>query len=343
MFGAFLLGWPCVAEDQQAASHTANHQATQSDKAVQPTHVVIDPPLPPSSSKPESSNGQEQTPEKPLPRYERPEWVIVYVTIVYAFIAWRTLRAIRKQADITEQQAADARKSATSAESISNETLKAIKRQGDWMRLSAKAQKLSAKAAITGAKAALESAHTASTSINAMINKERARLRIIRLPLEDKPLHPGYKRKMTTLMGVDTPPVCLETDRFGIAIHNDGETSGYNVSAISTVEVIAEFGKVLLHQSISTYVGVLGSNKRSGDIIIPLFGGIDQEVLDEIHNAKANLSFYGVVKYDDAFEKERVSEFNYIWNTAKTDLGPPFGSIDTSAWIDGPPGSNRTT
>jgi hypothetical protein len=44
--------------------------------------------------------------EKALPRWRRPEWVIVYVTVIYAFLAGLTLLAIKLQASIMERQIA---------------------------------------------------------------------------------------------------------------------------------------------------------------------------------------------------------------------------------------------
>ena len=94
-----------MAEFQQAAAQAGNADTAIEIKPVSPTHVVIDPPYPPSASNPAPSNGQSQPPEPPLPRFLRPEWVIVYVTIVYAFIAFFTLRAIKTQGDLMKWQA----------------------------------------------------------------------------------------------------------------------------------------------------------------------------------------------------------------------------------------------
>jgi len=131
VFGAFLLGWPCVAENQQAAPHASTAKATHNKQPVPPTHIVIDPPLPPSASKPEPADSQSQTPEKPLPRFERPEWVIVYITAIYVLIAWWTLRTIKRQADTMEKQLADAKESGKHTEELAKQAV----RQADLTKL----------------------------------------------------------------------------------------------------------------------------------------------------------------------------------------------------------------
>jgi hypothetical protein len=74
--------------------------------------------------KPESPNSQDQAAEKPLPRFERPEWVIVYVTVVYAFIAWLTLLSIKRQANTMDKQFADAKESGKHTETLAQQAVK---------------------------------------------------------------------------------------------------------------------------------------------------------------------------------------------------------------------------
>jgi hypothetical protein len=102
VLGAVLLGGPSMTKDKQTTSHAAGSNTADNKQPVSPTHVVVDPPLPPSTSKIEPYDGKGQSPEKPLPRFERPEWVIVYITAFYVLIAWWTLRAIKRQANHME-------------------------------------------------------------------------------------------------------------------------------------------------------------------------------------------------------------------------------------------------
>lgn len=107
---ALMFGWPRVSEQQQRSAHVAQDISSRAQRPVPPTHVVIDPPLPAPNSQPPASAKPEEAQENPLPRFIRPEWVIVYVTIAYALIAWLTLGAIARQADSMERAADDARK-----------------------------------------------------------------------------------------------------------------------------------------------------------------------------------------------------------------------------------------
>lgn len=139
MFIALLLGGPGMAENQQSAAHAATSKPAANSPPVPPTHVVIDPPLPPSASPQKPSDSQSQSPEKPLPRFERPEWVIVYITALYALIAWWTLRAIKRQADTMDNTAKEARESSAQATGIAKEAADAAKKSADAALLNAKA------------------------------------------------------------------------------------------------------------------------------------------------------------------------------------------------------------
>jgi hypothetical protein len=139
-------------------------------------HVIIDrPPLP----KAESSSQKQASPEKPLPQFERPEWVIVYITAAYALISLLMFLAIRRQANTMEKQAADARTSAAEAAVVAQSTLNAIeqqninlRRQVIWLRMSAKAAKVGAEAANLSAKAAMMNAQAATNAERAWIVME---------------------------------------------------------------------------------------------------------------------------------------------------------------------------
>jgi hypothetical protein len=169
--GANLLWGPSVSKAQQPNTHTGDNKAAKDKRVVPPTHAVIDPPLPAPASQPEPTKSDPQTPEKPLPRFERPEWVIVYITAVYAFISWLTLRAMKRQANTMEQQAADARDSAAAATATAQGTLKAIERQADLLETQAGHMERQ-----TGI---LENTVAATQrSADAFVNSERARLAV---------------------------------------------------------------------------------------------------------------------------------------------------------------------
>jgi hypothetical protein len=98
---------------------------------------VIDPPLPRSDDqKPPPAVVKSETAETPLPRFERPEWAIVYVTIIYAFLTLLSWVAIKRQVKIMQSQAKDARDSAAAAAVTAQSTLNAIERQVESMKTS---------------------------------------------------------------------------------------------------------------------------------------------------------------------------------------------------------------
>jgi hypothetical protein len=101
IFIALLFGWPCVAEDNQGRAHAGHNAAQQAGEVVPPT---IDTPIFSPCTQEKPCWEKDASAENPLPRWRRPEWVIVYVTVVYALLAWLQLRAIRKQAAIMERQ-----------------------------------------------------------------------------------------------------------------------------------------------------------------------------------------------------------------------------------------------
>ena len=108
-------------------------------------HVIVDPSPAIDHLNPVPDKGQDQADEKPLPRFIRPEWVIVYITAIYAFIAGLTLVVVKKQLlQMTEQNAATR----------------------------------------NSAEAAWENAKTANAQIQWIKSKERARLEITRGRLE---------------------------------------------------------------------------------------------------------------------------------------------------------------
>src|SRR5438270_11983822 len=99
VFGAYMLWGTIMAQQQQPKPHARGHNSNGQKQVIPPTHVVIDPPFPTVSNHPQNQPANAQTPEKPLPRYFRPEWVIVYSTTVYVFFTRLTLWTISRHAN----------------------------------------------------------------------------------------------------------------------------------------------------------------------------------------------------------------------------------------------------
>jgi hypothetical protein len=157
-----LFGGPCVAVQAQSGSHTGKHISGNSKGPVPPTHVVIDPPYPPTNEQPKTKDEGNQTP-KGWVRFLQPDWVIVYVTIAYSAITlllWFTVR----------RQAKDARESGA-------QNFKILKEQTDNLLISAKAATVMAMAADESSKAAL-------AQIELVKAKERAQLRVDFAPFD---------------------------------------------------------------------------------------------------------------------------------------------------------------
>lgn len=128
MFGALLFGWPCVAEDQQRHPDTHKKNIDQNHQPLTPpTNSVV---YSQNCCNPQPPETKKAPDEKPLPRFARPEWVIVYITAVYVFISAWTLIAIRKQSRHTARQALS------------------MRRQTTLLRKAADASEISAKAAM---------------------------------------------------------------------------------------------------------------------------------------------------------------------------------------------------
>jgi len=121
---ALLLGGPCVAENQQSQPHAVNDNTAQAHGVTPPTQVVIEPAPATPCTQEKPCYIQENAPEKPLPRWKRPEWVIVYITAIYVFIAGLTLLAIKRQADTMQQQAIDARDTGKHTETLAAQAVR---------------------------------------------------------------------------------------------------------------------------------------------------------------------------------------------------------------------------
>lgn len=98
-------GGPHVPEDKEGRTNTSK-QATHSTQAVvPPPSAAVDPPASRPCSQAEPCYTRDDAPQTALPWWRRPEWVIIYVTVIYAAIAGWTLGAIKRQADLMEDTA----------------------------------------------------------------------------------------------------------------------------------------------------------------------------------------------------------------------------------------------
>ncbi len=104
-FIALLFGRPCMAHQQNGKTNREQQKANSNPQPVPPTHVVVEP-SPAIENLERKANDEKQAPkEKSVSPFARPEWVIVYITAVYAFISGWTLIAIYTQARWAKKQA----------------------------------------------------------------------------------------------------------------------------------------------------------------------------------------------------------------------------------------------
>jgi hypothetical protein len=144
-----------MPKDQKPTANTTANQPHKGQQEMPPLSGSTNPLVAAPHAKDEPSSTKNSPEDKPLPRPAGPEWVIVYITAIYVFIAGWTLLAIKRQADFMEQQTGILRESVTAAK--------------------------------TTADAAKASAEATKENVEIFISKDRARIRV---ELEDLKLEP---------------------------------------------------------------------------------------------------------------------------------------------------------
>lgn len=117
IFGAFLFGRPEAPKNQQSTSRAKQNYSGDSEKMAPPTNGVT---YAKNCCTTETTSKKDDPEEKSLPRLERPEWVIVYITAIYVFISAWMLIAIKTQAGQMEAQTAILRESVAAAQKAAN-------------------------------------------------------------------------------------------------------------------------------------------------------------------------------------------------------------------------------
>lgn len=303
-----------MAQQEQSKPHAGKDKSSRQKQVVPPTHVVIDPPFPTVTSPPKPApNTQTQAPEKPLPRFFRPEWVIVYITAVYVCFTGLTLWTIRRQANTMDRQAKDAKNAADAAALSAQNTLNEIKRQADLMDAQLKAMEESSKQVnrqieiLERSVAATEkSADTAKENIELYISKERARLRVEMKPLVLPPKpDPAY------------------TVNFTVSIHGPTAafiTESLCVAYIFPCEVIddPELGVAVMFP-INPLPTVVPANSppQGCYAFLSLNDSAEKFLIPEAKAGRLFIGIRGFIKYKDVFDRERLTAFRYVWKYAE--------------------------
>jgi len=144
---ALLFWWPQMSKCQNPAPNAPTEQATGDKKEIPPTHVIIEEPIPTIHTETKPNDQQDGSPEKPLPRFVRPEWVIVYITAVYVFFTILMWIAVKRQVKLMDQQRQESNRSSV-------DSLTALNRQITALEGHVKAAEETAAAAKEGADAA---------------------------------------------------------------------------------------------------------------------------------------------------------------------------------------------
>ena len=302
-----LFGGPCVAEQQQSRPHAAEHVSTDGVKQEPPTHVIIDPPYPPDAHQQKPAEQSSEPQEKPLPRFARPEWVIVYVTVAYSLITLLMWFTIRRQASTMDRQATDARKASADASKVAEDTLieMRLERKQTVLAMNRQAYQMEQQAAAASntARAARKSAEAAFQHIQMLIDSQRARLEIRALGLT--PEHEDEE---------------FWNLRTGIEIRNVGVGRAYVRQAVGNFVVAAKDGDDL--PTDPDYWNPLdvvnGFIDPTGDPCIESFYFFPDEKFDltefsqKICDGSRRLRLAGFIEYETVGARFR-REFNYEW------------------------------
>jgi hypothetical protein len=122
------FGWQYASKQNVSSTPAGNNQTEGKQTVVPPAVQVVNPTVSTPPGEPQTPDQTGQTKDKTHWVF-RPEWMIVWVTLLYTFTAWLTLRAIKRQAKTMEMQVKDAQDAANAAAETTKATLEAIQRQ----------------------------------------------------------------------------------------------------------------------------------------------------------------------------------------------------------------------
>jgi hypothetical protein len=195
-------------------------------------------------------------------------------------------------------------------------------------------------------KAAEDATKVAKENMAALINKERARLRV-NLPRNDLDfLKPGYTPKEKP----ELAPYRGETHPIEISVFNRGATTARDVKGSFSIEIypVSIEDSPGPKETLKVDIGDLAPSTEPFKQSVALYGGIHQKDLDAIHKQRAVLRVSGEITYTDAFEaqKTRSTEFSFEWKSdAEWHESRSIRAVsaDSSDWYAYPPDANKTT
>ena len=344
-FSAYALGGPQMPKNEHATSETKAQEPENIQRPIPPRHVIIDPSVPaPNGPQPKPANGQGEATEKPLPRFIRPEWIIVYVTAAYCWITWRILKTIKRQADTMDRQATEARQSSAQQmqgvqASIAEATraAKAMEGIAASMATSVEAAKENVRISRETADAAIATADATKDSALAMINSQRAWVVI----------HPGNPAPevIAAIPGAARAPEIA----FAFRIWNKGKTTATKVKVFSRYVLLnkmedlpetPQYGPAaelpngaLIPTDKAEDVNAFWSYRR-----LEPNAYLFQDDVDAITKQEKFLYAYGIVIYDNGVGGEGSTCFGLVYNFPLPGDWHPKGFLHC-----GPPAYNKIT
>ena len=217
--------------------------------------------------------------------------VYIVATIAAAFVAWRALVAIKRQAGFMKDQLTQMREAGKQTDELINQTKEEV------AALSAAAD------------AAVKNATNTQAGIEAIISKERARIRIevgdLRLVAPGRPQY--------------------ELDEIPFKVFCDGATPAFILDKTATVNITDSIEPPdRLHLPISGLPSVFHPSPNGMEYTAHVYEDMDDAKRDAIRQGKLFAHFYGEIKYKDVFDRTRETRFRYLWKV--TDIQNSDGS-----------------
>lgn len=304
--------------------------------------MIIEPSSAIEHRKAELDKGQSQTPEKPLPRFFRPEWVNVYITAVYAVIAGLTLFTIKRQADIMDRQAKDTRVS-------SAQTFDVLKEQTDNLLISAKAATVSAMAADESARAALAQTELMKTQASHMASQLDEMQRQADL-MEDQ-IRTARERERARISIYEVWPVLFASKsedikpnipmKIEMIVINDGPGSAFNVRARGHTSIGSPVDPRVLSPivddpedwydlAIPSTIRTSGAASKTTVTVTHMAGlmdetyeSVERETVEGVIKGELSLTIGGEITYEDVWGDEHKTPFLYLWDAR----------VGTDVWV----------
>ena len=323
--------WPQVPRDGGQQDRPAQKEAN-GPKLAQPPPLALQVQLTPAK--------QENDPEEKPSGYQWkellapaniPNWVLCFVGGFAGWAAFKTLKAIKRQANTMDKTAADARTSAEAAAADNAATLAALTRQADTLTIQA------GHMAGQIAEAKSQVALMAEQNKNA---KDRQRARLVIRHTQDPE--------------IGAPESILDNHRplwVSVFAENIGQSKAFNARASGVVNFIADpekgvhedgffraFPQIIDAESEKIRLSLAGFGIEFEDIDSTSDSlAISQELTQQLLDGKTFIQASGLLAYQDIFGDWHRTPFRFIWKARGNSEGKVWPN--RSVWLDYSPDS----